>query len=48
MDPKLTILFMLIACILGLSHLGNSPFGWARRLLPSARLRALVPGRRRH
>ena len=48
MDPKLTILFMLIACIIGLSHLGNGSSGWVRRLLPSMRLRNLVMGRRRH
>jgi hypothetical protein len=48
MDPKLTLLFMLIACIIGLSHLGKESFGGMRRLLPSMRLRDLVPGRRRH
>ena len=48
MDPKLTILFMLIACSIGFSHLGSESFGRVRRLLPSTRLRDLVPGRRRH
>lgn len=47
MDPKLTILFMLIACILGLSYLGDATFGQMRRLLPSRRLRNMMPGRRR-
>ncbi len=47
MDPKLTILFMLIASIIGLSHLGDEPFSRMRRLMPSQRLRDLMPGRRR-
>lgn len=48
MDPKLAILFMLIACIIGLSHLGDESFGRVRRLLPSQRLRNLMPGPWRH
>ncbi len=44
MDPKLTILFMLIASIIGLSHVSDMSFGRMRRLLPSTRLRDLVPG----
>ena len=47
MDPKLTILFMLIACIIGLSHLGDESFGRMRRLLAGQWLRERVPGRRR-
>ncbi|MCX7297065.1 MAG: hypothetical protein WCG00_02190 [Hyphomicrobiales bacterium] len=47
MDPKLTILFMLIASIIGLSHLGDMSFGRMRRLMPSQRWRDLMPGRRR-
>lgn len=47
MDPKLTILFMLIACIIGLSHFSEASFGRMRRLLPTARLRGMMPGRRR-
>ena len=47
MDPKLTILFMLIACIIGLSHLGDEAFCRMRRLLPGQRLRNMMPGRRR-
>ena len=47
MDPKLTILFMLIACIIGLSHLGEISFGRMRRLFPTQRLRGIMPGRRR-
>ena len=47
MDPKLTILFMLIACIIGLSHTSEASFGRIRRFLPSQRLRGMMPGRRR-
>lgn len=47
MEPKLAILFMLIACIIGLSHLGEDSFGWMRRLLPTQRIRGMMPGRRR-
>ena len=48
MDPKLTILFMLIASIITLSHLSESSFGrLRRRFLPSQRLRDIIPGWRR-
>ncbi len=47
MDPKLTILFMLIAIIIGLSHLGDESFGRMRRLLPTQRLRNMMPRRHR-
>jgi hypothetical protein len=47
MDPKLTILFMLIACIIGLSHVSELSFGRVRRLLPTQRLRSMMSGRRR-
>ena len=47
MDPKLTILFMLIACIIGLSHVGDVSFGRMLRLIPTQRLRGMMPGRRR-
>ncbi len=47
MDPKLTILFMLIACIIGLSHLSDTSFGQMRRLLANHRLRDMMLGRRR-
>jgi hypothetical protein len=46
MDPKLAILFMLIGCIVGLSHLGEGSFDRMRRQF-AARARDLVPGRRR-
>ncbi len=46
MEPKLAILFMLMACIIGLSHLGDASSGRMRRLLPTRRLRAMMPGRR--
>lgn len=47
MEPKLAILFVLMACIIGLSHTADVSFGRMRRLLPSQRLRAMIPGRRR-
>jgi len=47
MDPKLTILLMLIACIIGLSHLGDETSRRMRRLLPGQRIRNMMPGRRR-
>lgn len=47
MDPKLTILFMLIACIIGLSHLGDGSLSRMLRLLPGQRSRVRMPGRRR-
>ncbi|MDO8878760.1 MAG: hypothetical protein Q8M24_10320 [Pseudolabrys sp.] len=46
MDTKLTILFVLIAFIIALSHLGGST-GRVRRLLPIRRWRNLMPGWRR-
>ncbi|MDO9413177.1 MAG: hypothetical protein Q7T81_11450 [Pseudolabrys sp.] len=42
MDPKLTILFMLIACIIGLSHVSENSLGRTGQ-----RLRDMMPGRRR-
>jgi hypothetical protein len=47
MDPKITILFVLIGCIIALSHLGDGTFGRMRRQLANRRWRELVPGRRR-
>jgi hypothetical protein len=47
MDPKLTILFMLIACIIGLSHLSEMSAGRFRRFLPTQRLRGMMAGWRR-
>jgi len=47
MDPKLTILFMLIGCIIGLSHLAEGTFGRVRRQIQLERWRQFVPGWRR-
>ena len=44
MDPKLTILFLLIGAIIALSYVGNP--GFANSTL--ARLSRLMPGRRKH
>ena len=47
MDPKLGILFMLIGCIIGLSHLGEGSFDRMRRQFAARAWRDFVPGRRR-
>lgn len=47
MDPKLTILFLLIGCVIGLSHLNEENLGRMRRQLVNRRWRAIVPGRRK-
>jgi hypothetical protein len=47
MDPKLAILFLLMACIIGLSHTADASVSRMRRLLPTERLRAMMSGRRR-
>jgi hypothetical protein len=47
MDPKLTILFMLIGAIIVLSHLTEENLGRMRRQLVDRRWREFVPLRRR-
>ena len=47
MDPKLTILFMLIGAVIGLSHLSDENLGRMRRQLVNRRWREFVPLRRR-
>jgi hypothetical protein len=47
MDPKLTILFLLIGCVIGLSHLNEDNLGRMRRLIASRSWREFVPLRRR-
>lgn len=47
MDPKLTILFMLIGGIIVLSHLGDGGLSRMRRQFSGRNWRGLVPGRRR-
>ncbi|MEI9804006.1 MAG: hypothetical protein WDN48_05490 [Pseudolabrys sp.] len=47
MDPKITILFLLIGCVIGLSHLNEENMGRMRRQFVSLSWRQLVPLRRR-
>lgn len=47
MDPKLAILFVLIACVIALSHLTEETLGRMRRQLVSRNWREFVPSRRR-
>jgi len=47
MDPKLTILFLLIGCVIGLSHLNEENLGRMRRQIAGRTWRDLVPARRR-
>jgi hypothetical protein len=47
MDPKLTLLFLLIGAIIGLSHLNDERLGHMRRQLVLRRWREFVPRRRK-
>ncbi len=47
MDPKLAILFVLIACVLTLSNLTEENLGRMRRQLASRSWRKFVPLRRK-
>jgi hypothetical protein len=47
MDPKLTLLFLLIGSVIGLSHLNEEKLARMRQRLAARRWRELVPGRRR-
>jgi len=47
MDPKLTLLFLLISSIIGLSHLNDKNIERLRRQLVAWRWRELMPGRRK-
>ena len=47
MDPKLTMLFVLIGTIIGLSHLSDDTLGRMRRQIADRRWREFVPGRRK-
>ena len=47
MDPKLTILFVLIGSIIGLSHLNDDNLAHMRRQLVIRSWREFVPGRRK-
>ena len=43
MDPKLAILFLLIGCVIGLSHLNEENMGRMRRQIVSRSWREFVP-----
>ncbi|MEP7029435.1 MAG: hypothetical protein ABI830_00715 [Pseudolabrys sp.] len=47
MDPKLTILFVLIACVIALSHLTEENLGRMRRQLAGRTWREFIPLRRK-
>ena len=47
MDPKLTLLFLLIGSIIGLSHLNDDKLARMRLQLVIRRWREFVPGRRK-
>ena len=47
MDPKLTILFILIGAVIALSHLTEENLGHMRRQFVDRRWRKIVPPRRR-
>ena len=47
MDPKLTILFVLISSIVALSHLDYDSLARMRRQFVNRRWREFVPGRRK-
>lgn len=47
MDPKLTLLVLLIAGVIALSHLGEGTLDRIRRQSAVRRWRELRPGRRR-
>ncbi len=47
MDPKLTLLFLLIGSIIGLSHLNDDKLARVRLQLVIRRWREFVPGRRK-
>jgi|NGEPerStandDraft_6_1074524.scaffolds.fasta_scaffold329905_1 hypothetical protein len=47
MDPKLMILFLLIGCVIGFSHLNEENLGRMRRQIVDRRWREFVPLRRR-
>jgi len=47
MEPKIALLFLLIACVVGLSHLNDDFVGRMRRQLGEGRWREILPRRRR-
>ena len=47
MDPKLTILFVLIGTIIAVSHFSEGKLDRMRQQLGAGRWREFMPGRRR-
>lgn len=47
MEPKIAVLFILIASVIGLSHLKEDFVGRMRRHLGEGRWREILPRRRR-
>jgi hypothetical protein len=47
MEPKIALLFLLIASVVGLSHLNDDVVGRMRRHLGEGRWREILPRRRR-
>ena len=47
MEPKIALFFLLIASIIGLSHLNDEVVGRMRRQLGEGRWREILPRRRR-
>jgi hypothetical protein len=47
MEPKIALLFLLIACVIGLSRLNDEVVGRMRRQLGAGRWREILPRRRR-
>jgi hypothetical protein len=47
MEPKIALLFLLIASVVGLSHVNDDVVGRMRRQLSEGRWREILPRRRR-
>lgn len=47
MDPKIALLFLLIATVIGLSHLSEDSLSRVRRQFSERRWREILPRRRR-
>jgi hypothetical protein len=47
MDPKIALLFLLIASVIGLSHLSEEKISRVRQQLNDLRWREFIPRRRR-
>jgi hypothetical protein len=47
MEPKIALFFLLIASVIGLSHLSEDTVGRLRRQIGEGRWREILPRRRR-